>query len=749
MIINRNFSNYIINSEEKILNGLNKIDSNKRKIVFLVSDNGVVLGSFSDGDFRRWVTKNKNVNLDEKISNAANFRFTYSNINENPEEIRKKIKDGIQIVPLLDKNKRIVAIAYDEEIGIKIGEKTISEKDPAYIIAEIGNNHNGCIKKAKKLIEIAKNAGADCAKFQMRDLKTLYSNSGNPNDASSDLGSQYTLDLLNKFQLKNSELKEAFDYCKELKITPLCTPWDISSLEVLEDYGMDAYKLSSADFTNSELLDVLIKTGKPLICSTGMSTEDEISLTIRRLNNSGSQYILMHCNSTYPTPYKDINLNYIKKLSGIGKCIVGYSGHERGYWIPLAAVAIGAKVIEKHITLDKSMEGNDHKVSLLPEELKNMISQIRDIEESLGSDGKRSLSQGEVINREVLAKSIITNKDLDIGEVISRDMLEIASPGIGLQPIYINNLIGKKSKRKLSKGDFFFKSDLSTSTAKSRNYKFNRPFGIPVRFHDYNELSKKSNIDFVEFHLSYKDLEISVKDYINESQSTNFSVHAPELFEEDHVLDLATNDHLYRRKSILLLSEVVEKTQEINNFFPNTKKPLIIINAGGWSKTQFLDPKEKIDLYNNVAESLKTINQKNVEIIIQTMPPFPWHFGGQSFHNLFVSPEEIKLFCKSHNVNICLDVSHSKLACNYYKWDLNKFVKEVSEYISYLHIVDAKKIDGEGLQIGEGEIDFIKLGHTLDKYAPNKPFIPEIWQGHKNQGEGFWTALEKLESFFN
>jgi N-acetylneuraminate synthase len=147
-------------------------------------------------------------------------------------------------------------------------------------------------------------------------------------------------------------------------------------------------------------------------------------------------------------------------------------------------------------------------------------------------------------------------------------------------------------------------------------------------------------------------------------------------------------------------------------------------------------------------ESLSQLDTDGVEIIPQTMPPFPWHFGGQRNHNLFVDPQDIADFCRQHNYRVCLDISHSKLACTHNKISFKEFLKQVGPYTAHLHIADAKDVDGEGLQIGEGEIDFPALAENLERYAPHASFIPEIWQGHKNDGEGFWIALEKLENYF-
>jgi N-acetylneuraminate synthase len=153
-------------------------------------------------------------------------------------------------------------------------------------------------------------------------------------------------------------------------------------------------------------------------------------------------------------------------------------------------------------------------------------------------------------------------------------------------------------------------------------------------------------------------------------------------------------------------------------------------------------------MHEMIAESLQMIDQGGVEIILQTMPPFPWHFGGQRYHNAFVFSQDIVNFCDSYGYRICLDISHSQLACNYYGNSFREFLKSVGKYSAHLHIVDAYGIDGEGLQIGEGVTDFGMVADLLDSVAPNASFIPEIWQGHKNNGEGFWIALEKLEQWF-
>jgi len=744
MLINKNISKYIIFDSESISRALEKINTNKKRIVFVVSENGKLLGSLNDGDFRRWLASNPDFDLSKDSSQLMNKNVISVNINTDRAAIEAVFSDAIDVIPLVDSSFRLTAVALKNETGFVVGDKSISETSPAYIIAEIGNNHNGSIDLAKKLADAANQAGADCVKFQMRDLTSLYKN-GLSKDTAADLGAQYTMDLLSKFQLSTAELIEVFDYCKSIGLTPLCTPWDLNSLRALENYGMEFYKVASADFTNHELLESLADTGKPLICSTGMSTEIEVNQTISFLRGKGVTFALLHCNSTYPTPYKDVNLAYLPRLKKLSGAIIGYSGHERGTSVPIAAVALGAKIIEKHFTFDNNMEGNDHKVSLLPDEFKQMVAGIRAVEESIGFDCERKITQGEMLNRETLAKSIVINQKLSKNDIITRAMLEVKSPGQGLQPIYREELIGKKAKRDFNEGDFFYETDLNGELILPREYKFSRPFGIPIRYHDYEDLVKKSNFDFVEFHLSYQDMELQVSDYFSDIQDIHFAVHSPELFKGDHIMNLASGDPKYRKRSINELQRVCDVSRELKQYFRKTKKPIIVINAGGFSQNGFFSKTLVEEMYAIVADSLEEINQEGVEILIQTMPPFPWHFGGQSHHNLFVDPHEIVKFCSEHNYRICYDVSHSMMACNYNNWNLSYFTKLISPHIAHMHIVDALGVDGEGVQMGDGDIDFHELANDLCHAAPSIMFLPEIWQGHKNNGEGFWRAFEFLE----
>lgn len=737
---------FIIFHNSTVKDALKKINDNDNKIIFVVDDRGVLLGTVTDGDIRRFLIHHNNFHSSMEITKAMNA--TCHSLSMADAQFAGKFKkENIKALPLLDTARRVVAVAILSADSFCLGGIEISDDAPTFIIAEIGNNHNGLLSDAKKLIDAALDAGVNCAKFQMRSMRHLYRESADMRNADFDLGVEYTIDLLRKFSLSNDDMLRAFDYCASKGLIPLCTPWDEESVGVLENYGLEGYKVASADLTNTNLLECLAKTGKPLICSTGMSRESEIRDAANLLKGFGADVAFLHCNSTYPTPFKDVNLNYLQRLKGITGAIVGYSGHERGYLIPVAAVAMGAKLIEKHITLDRGQEGVDHKVSLLPDEFRQMVEDIRTIEIAIGprSAESREISQGEMMNRESLAKSLVASKLINQGQIISRDMISIRSPGNGIQPNRISELIGRKASRSIQGGEIFLESDVRHSISKKQRYKFSRPYGIPVRYHDYQSMCDGIKFDFVEFHLSYSDLKLDFKQFIDGQQPIEFAIHAPELFEHDHILDLASGNENYRKQSIQHLKRVVQLAREMKPYFIGPENPIIILNAGGWSTSSFLPAAEKKKNYFRLRESLGSIDWTGLTLAIQTMPPFPWHFGGQAHHNVFVDPEEIYNFIHGTDYKVCLDVSHSMMACNYYKISFMDFLNKILPLTAHLHIVDAKGVDGEGVEIGAGDVDFSMLKNLLEIHAKDIPFVPEVWQGHKNSGEGFWKALEFLE----
>ena len=751
MIIDRHTAPFIVFVDDSILTALNKIGANKAGVVFAVDEHGLLQGSLSDGDFRRWVTSQPSIDLAESVRAVARPSCVSAPLGSDTSILNGLFRPGVEVLPLVDGRGHVAAVAVQGSRDLVIGRHTVGQGHPALVIAEIGNNHQGDIALAKRLVDLAKSAGADAVKFQLRDMKALYRQSGANASAGEDLGAQYTMNLLAKYSLSAAQMTEVLDHCRSVDIDAFATPWDVPSLRVLADYGVPALKIASADMTNHFLLRACAAEHLPLLVSTGMSTEEEIVGSVEVLRQAGAQFAMLQCQSTYPAPFKDVNLRYMDRLAVLGGSPVGYSGHERGFHVPIAAVARGAHIIEKHFTVDKNLEGNDHQVSLLPDEFEQMVRLIRDVEASLGSDGARAVSTGEMMNRANLAKSLVATRHIQVGDTITRDAVAIKSPGRGVQPNHLEDLLGRVSRRVVDEGDFFYATDLTDAVAQGRHYAFRRPWGLPVRYHDAVKLASgnDTNPDFLEFHLSYKDVEMGIASLFERRfDGMSYTVHCPDLYAGDFIIDLASSDDAIWERSIVEVQRVIQITRDLGRWFDADEPPIVICTMGGFTKDAFVDPERRPAMYARIAQALERLDETGVRLTAQTLPPFPWLMGGQQHHNLFMGLDDTVEFCRQYGRRLTLDLSHSKLAATFTRIPFSTYVERLAPLSDHLHIVDAEGVDGEGPQIGEGEIDWPTTAAQLDRLASGVPFIPEIWQGHVNNGEGFWTALDRLEQWF-
>lgn len=746
MIIDRNITPFIVFAEDPVLTALQKITANQQRIIFLVNESGVLKGSLSDGDFRRWLIANPGASLQTSALDVAHRDVRTYPVGTDHSELHKEFSQGITHIPLVDERGHLIAIATDDQNVLRIGKHEIGEDTPSFIIAEIGNNHQGDVDLAKRLVDLAVDTGADAVKFQLRDMEALYRQKGS-GSAGEDLGVQYTLDLLSRFSLSVEQMYEVFDHVKQHGMDIMCTPWDAPSVQALVDYGIAGMKIASADLTNHELLHDVASRGLPMLVSTGMSREEEIRESVQLLQNHGASYALLQCQSAYPAPFKDVNLAYMDRLAEIGNCLVGYSGHERGYHVPIAAVARGAKIIEKHFTVDKTLEGNDHTVSLLPEEFKAMVTQIRQVEEAIGTAAPREVSTGELMNRVNLAKSLVATLTIAKGEVVRESDVAVKSPGRGLQPNYLNQLVGRTMAREVEEGTFFFEGDLKDDLVTRRDFTFDRPWGLPVRYHDFKPLISEAKPDFLEFHFSYKDLEMNIDEIFDEKLPMSFTTHLPDLFAGDFLVDLASKDQDVWERSIAEVQRTIDITRDLTRYFTVDDDPVMVVTMGGFTKDGHIAPAARAEKYERIGEALKHLDTSGVRIAAQTLPPYPWLMGGQQYHNLFLDPKDTAEFSDAFDTKLCLDISHTMLAANFLKIPLSEAVELLAPRSIHLHLVDGVGVDGEGVQVGEGDVDWAALGKQLRELTPDSSFIPEIWQGHINNGEGFFTALDRLEKW--
>ena len=356
-----------------------------------------------------------------------------------------------------------------------------------YIIAEAGVNHNGDLSLAKKLVDIAVNAKVDAIKFQTFKAHKIVNKSAKKADyqIKNMQSSESQFEMLKKLELSEEDHLTLFQYCKEKQIDFLSSPFDLDSLDFLIKLGVKKIKIGSGEITNSPLLLKASQSGLPIILSTGMSLLSDIEEALGvmlfgyskldqkpEFNNFRKAYLnkenhkkfhskitLLHCTTEYPAPFDEINLNVMKNLKKAFNIDIGYSDHPKGIAVPIAAVAMGARVIEKHITLDKTLPGPDHKASIEPDELLLMTKSIREIEQSLGESIKIP-SVSEMKNISVARKSIIASRDIKKGDIFSEDNITIKRPGTGLSPNYYWDILGKKAKIDIQNEDFIFHSHI-------------------------------------------------------------------------------------------------------------------------------------------------------------------------------------------------------------------------------------------------------------------------------------------------
>ncbi len=334
-------------------------------------------------------------------------------------------------------------------LSFNIGNKEISRTSSTFVIAEAGVNHNGDLELAKRLIDASVHSGADAVKFQ-----TFVVNEGTPKKLSKvDYQKKQNVqesmyEMLIKLEFGINEFKEIKDYCDKKKIIFLSTASDFKSLEIVNELGVPAYKIGSADITNIPLIRKIAEENKPVIISTGMSDTNEIQEAVEAVKSRGNEkIIILQCTSNYPTEIGDVNLNVIKTFLDKYKYVIGFSDHTMLTEISVAAVALGSRVIERHITVDNNLPGPDHKSSLNPRNFLTMVKAIRNVENSLGSFEKKTL-QSELQIKKLMRRSIFVVNNLNIGDIIKPEDLKIMKSEGGLHPRFLNELIGKPLLKK-------------------------------------------------------------------------------------------------------------------------------------------------------------------------------------------------------------------------------------------------------------------------------------------------------------
>jgi len=338
---------------------------------------------------------------------------------------------------------------------IKIGSKKIGKNQPIFIIAEAGVNHNGKLSLAKKLVDIAVKAKADAVKFQTfkaENVVVKYAPMAEYQEKNIEK-KESQLNMLKKLELSYNDFKKLKKYCDKKGIIFLSTPHSEDAIDFLEDL-VPAYKIGSGDLTNLSFLEKVAKKRKPIILGTGMATLKEVKEALNVIYKQGNRKVIaLHCTTNYPCPLEEVNLRAMLTMKKKLNCLVGYSDHTFGITVPIMAATLGACVIEKHFTLNKNLPGPDHKASLNPEELKEMVKKIREVEIILGKKEKKPTTSERKIMK-LVRKSIVAKRDIQKGMKITKNMLTIKRPGTGIEPKFFKKVVGKIARRYIKKEEF-------------------------------------------------------------------------------------------------------------------------------------------------------------------------------------------------------------------------------------------------------------------------------------------------------
>jgi len=344
---------------------------------------------------------------------------------------------------------------------LKIGKKIITSESDCFIVAEIGHNHQGSVEIAKQLFKAAKDCGVDAVKLQKRHNKKLYTKNFYDSLYTSEnaFGPTYGLHR-EKLEFGRQEFKELKDYAKHLGLVFFATPFDFESVDFLEDLEMPVYKIASADITHLPLISYIAKTGKPIIMSTGAATIEDVKRARETIMVINPQLAIMQCTASYPASFSELDLHVIRTYhEHFPENVIGYSGHDNSISMPVAAYVLGARIIEKHFTLNRVMKGTDHVFSLEPVGMRKLVRDLRRLKQALG-DGMKKVYESEKEGVAKMRKKIVSAKDLPKGHVITKRDLSFKSPGGGLHPYEADKLIGKKLKRQVKEDETIMLRDV-------------------------------------------------------------------------------------------------------------------------------------------------------------------------------------------------------------------------------------------------------------------------------------------------
>ena len=613
-----------------------------------------------------------------------------------------------------------------------MGFKSSINNGHVIIIAEIGINHNGSFSIAKELIKGAHAAGVDAVKFQFRDIENTYM-------SKKEIGDEILSEEINRNALTSTQIIELSKYAKTLGLLIGISFFDLKDVAKFEESVeiFDFFKVPSVELTNTTLIDKLLSFNKFLLISTGASDEQSIVNSFDRIKNDS--WMPLHCISNYPTAIYNSNLGYMHFLSKRWSRPVGYSSHDINWTVVIAAILLGANVIERHITLSKEDKGLDHTSSSTINEFKMIVEFARNKKIILKGDDKRIPNQGELLNMQNLGRSFYSKRDIQVGEKIDKNDFAYLSPKIGFGNTEFNKNEGALVVNKIYFGDaltYFHVNGRNKISERAIDFANYKNIGLPVRLHDYKEISKIFNLDNYEFHLSFGEIP-QLNDFKNVDSHHKFTVHLPDYFSSNELINPFSANKNIRDESLKIINNTISFAAKLSDL---TDRSVGVVGSFSIAEHGLEN------FYSDCAKIINSVSQNKITLAVQWLPPVAWYFGGSVKINIMNGEKDVEYINKK-NINIVMDSSHLFMGKNFFGFDAMRIMEELEPFIKWFHISGASGIDGEGnnfTSIDESEYEIIKKMIEADSVK-----IVEVWQGHLDKYLGFKKALENLEERFN
>jgi sialic acid synthase SpsE/sugar phosphate isomerase/epimerase len=743
---------------EKLRSVQAKLLASELPFILVTAINQELLGFFSLADIERQIfAYGFDGDIDTKLLRPCRFVKIEG---VSLEEDRRAKAYGF--LPVVSVSGALVGCEYYERDQLhRIGESYIGDGMPPFLVGEVGINHQGSMRLAQTYIDGLKDAGFDAIKFQMRDLDSIY-RQGYLENESRAVEDEYSSNIIRKFSLTNDQILQLIQTNNDLNV--FATPFDLKSARQLLDIGPACIKTASADLSFLALHELLASSGVPTIVSTGAARLDDIDIVVDIYRRHNQTPILLHCVANYPPNAEQLNLLNITTLRERYGCPVGYSSHDIGQDASLQAVGLGACLIEKHVTFDSSLEGNDHKVSLPVDEWDSFAAGLRTAFSRLGSP-YREVNQGEKLIRVSLGKSLYARVDIIKDTPLAPHLFESRSPFKGFTELDLYKNGGGFALKNIAAGEpleqsnvGFLHSSSGTEAVPYEALEIPENIGVPVRFNDYSNAISETRSAGVEFHLSEGDLARSVNDpSLLESVKDGLkgrvswvAVHAPDQFSGDFVVDLSAEDPQALDKSYEILLDTMRFADRIARATDLGRIVPVVANLGSVSYER-LEADEARKKQERITQNmqrflelpeLKAINQSVVKLMPQTMPPYPWIFGGSRFLNALIESDDILRFCASTGLSVTLDVAHSLMHCIDRDIPFEDFLGEIESTVGYVHLGDAVNATSEGLALGTGTLDLSSFLQWMS--GRGLTGVTEIWSGHLDNFAGFKTALRTV-----